>query len=370
MMSKRFPLAILMALLLFAAAWSGWWYYSASTARHLLQGWTEDQRAQGFDIAYERADLSGYPLNVTLTILGFQAAAPDSAWHFSGEKMVVSFPAWRPDRYTLNSVGPVQASATAIPGSTERPISAGELLGDYSLTDRTLRLLTRRVSGPMGVEIREFGFTGIDTPDGYLARLEAVDGHFPNWIPQTLPQHISAAILGFRLDRSFPYDGSGDPETRFAAWRDRGGAIDVTEIAAVWGDLNLRGDGTVTLDTAMRPLASFSLRARGLAETARRFEQAGMIDKQVRRAIDLGVNLLSLGGSMGGEVKLPVTVQDGLLSLGPVAVAEIPPLFGNGPGPSASAAPVPSEPAFPTLAPPPTVSDDTLNASPPNAPAN
>ncbi|MAX64170.1 MAG: hypothetical protein CMM40_17350 [Rhodospirillaceae bacterium] len=375
-MGKRsLLLSVVGILVLLVGAWTAWWFYSARLAMSSFQGWVSEQRSQGYDINFERIDTGGYPFSLALTATRFGVAAPLRAWTVSGDALTVTFKPWQLDRYQVASDQPLRLSAVVIPESQKTPVVIQDLTGDYlyqrDVSQHQLRLIAADVSGPNGLTIDTIGVSGTmpfrapqdRDADIMTGHLELVGAKMPGLVPQGLSEQIEAAILDFTVSGPQP-----NPEhsmaKRLSDWRDAGGGVEVSKIALAWQDLNLSGDGTISLDEYLRPLAAFGMQATGLSETARRFEGAGLIDRQIRRYIEMGVGLLSLGSGQAGMVRFPVTIQDGILSLGPVALSEIPPIVaGAGPLPPAVPAPKTGEiTTFPDLAPPPTVSDETLDA--------
>lgn len=371
MTMKRTFFGLAIALALLATAWSGWWYYSGRMAIDAVLGWAADQRAQGYDVGYAKIELGGYPFDVELTIQRPGMAAPSRIWSVSGERITIAYEAWQFDRYTLTSDRPIQVVTAVLPESRGHPITLQSLDGEYwratNGQPHQLILKAMDVTGPNGVSVAEVGVSGLrgkapsNSPEtaALEMRLELVEADIQNYIQPGLPGKIDAGVLDFTIGGPEP-QGDASLLKKLADWRDQGGVVDVPNLSLVWGDLNLQGSGLVTLDEEMRPLASFDFKTLGLSETAKRFEEAGLIDSGTRRIINLGAGLLSFGRAESGAVNISVSSQDGQLYLGPVAVAEVPSLIpGYNPPPSAAPAPVDT---FPDLPPPPTVSEETLNA--------
>lgn len=371
MTMKRSLIGLAALLALVVGAWSGWWYYSGRVAIGATLDWMADQRDQGYDIGYAKIDLGGYPFHVELTIDRPGIAAPSRFWSVSAEQITISYAAWQFDHFTLTSEKPVQLIAAAIPGSRQEPVVLQRLMADYwravAATPHQMLLVADTVTGPNGLSIAKVGLSGrrgdqpaLDAETTALeARLELIDADIQAYIEPGLPGRVDAALVDFAIAGP-EVPGDGSLLKKLAEWRDQGGAVDVTDLSLVWGDLNLQGAGLVTLDEEMRPLASFEFKTFGLSETAKRFEEAGLIDAATRRIVDLAAGLLSFGRRESGAVNISVSSQDGQLYLGPVAVAEVPSLIpGYNPPPQANPAPIDT---FPDLPPPPTVSDDTLNA--------
>jgi len=89
--------------------------------------------------------------------------------------------------------------------------------------------------------------------------------------------------------------------------------------------LHAEGDGTLTLDEAMRPLGAFGTRLRGLSEFIDQLVRAGLINSRTASAVKISVGLLAARDA-SGVLAVPVSAQFGKLSVGPVVVADLPPL--------------------------------------------
>jgi hypothetical protein len=118
----------------------------------------------------------------------------------------------------------------------------------------------------------------------------------------------------------------GHDADAMARWRDDGGTLEISQMIINHGPLELNGDGTVALDRSLQPIGAFSLRVRGIIEAVDRLEEAGLIKP---RAASLTKSVLSaMAGSKwdggGGDIKVPLSIQDNKLYLGPVAVAKVP----------------------------------------------
>jgi hypothetical protein len=364
------PLAV---LILGVLVWTGWWFYASRMALATAQDWVVQTRADGFDVGFAKFETGGYPFRVTLTAERLGLAAPLRAWSVSTERVEIGFSPVDWTRYTLTSDRPIQITAAALPGSRETPLRLSALDGTYThdagAAEHRLRLRATGLSGPEGLRAAETGlrlvrpFRPAAGPDDSALRitLELVEADLPQLLRPPLPADVPAAVLEADIRGPEP-----DPEAsllkRLALWQQGGGRIEVARFDAVWADVNLQSEGTLGLDAAMRPLAAFSVRATGLSRAARRAEEAGLIDAAARQYIELGAGLLSglSGGNNDGSVRFPVTAHDGVLSLGPVGLTRLPSLIpGYTPRENGAA---PGADSFTVPAPPPTVSDVTLNA--------
>ena len=347
MIRNRLIRTVAGGLLLLTAAWTGWWFYVVHAAIGGFRDWAADRRAEGWDIGFARIESGGYPLTVRLTVHHGGISAPGRLWSVASDALAISLRPWRFDRYRLESRAAVEFTSGALRGSRETPLTAQRLSGYYRRDDRhRLVLKAAQVTGPSGFAAERIGISiarPIEAPQDTRApiltlRAEVVGAALPGLLPPPLASRFGAATLDATVSGPEP-PGEGSMLTRLEAWRQGGGKIDVSELAMIWEELTLRGDGTVTVDEAMRPLAAFTIRVSGLEAAARRAEAAGLIDGSTRRSIELGGGLLSGGGD--GRVRFPVAIQDGVFYLGPAAMGKVGPIV---PG---------DDPAAPAVGPPP-----------------
>jgi hypothetical protein len=160
---------------------------------------------------------------------------------------------------------------------------------------------------------------------------------------------LDAALL---IDRLLLPDGAGGPLGRevdvvqadatltgpvparldsasLAAWRDAGGTVEAHALAIRWGPLEIDAEGTLALDSAMRPLAALTARIRGFAALIDILETERAMGENAAEAVRVALALIAETppGETRPVLEVPVTIQDGWLSVGPVPVVEVGPVF-------------------------------------------
>ena len=373
---RRTILLPILALLAVALIYSAWWFYTGRVAQRAFADWVTVQRSQGYEIGYGSPSLGGFPMRVVLRVPDVTASLPGRFWTASGDGLDISFKPWDFDKYDLKSTGPIRLRSVAVPETLDTPVVINALAGQYRRRPaegyHAADLLLSDLSGPLGGAAEEIALRAVrpfqraGTIEDLIGNLtvEAVGVSLPDGlVPVELPRRVDAALLNLEIYGPEP-TGGGSTAKRVATWRDAGGLIEIPEIALVWQALNVQGEGTATVDEYMRPELSLAVAVSGLSETARRFEAAGLIDRALREAIEIGTSLLSFGTG-GGRIKVPLSIQQGQFYLGPVAVGDVGPIL---PGPAPPKRLVPAERVEralgePTLPPPPPpVSGATLAA--------
>jgi hypothetical protein len=117
-----------------------------------------------------------------------------------------------------------------------------------------------------------------------------------------------------------------------AAWRDSGGILDLSDIELDWGELWMKGAGTLALDEAFRPLGAFSFETLGLPALVQRATEAGLLERDAGQTLARALGALASGTDERGRqrVQLPITLQDGGLYVGQIELGELRPwTFGD-----------------------------------------
>jgi hypothetical protein len=318
-----------------------YWFVAADRLRAGLDQWAAQRRAEGYVIGYGQPLVGGFPFDIRVVLADPQVTAPNNGWSWHGTALQVETKLWNhrtatfqlPGRHEFTHAGlaqPVVARADAAGGwaaighdgrvieatldCTRLDVDFGQRLGQATVGRVQLRIRPRprqdNPSEPLppleaSAVLRELILPAqMDGPLGRQVPLLAADIS----IAGKLPQAISRAAL--------------------VQWRDQSGTIELLDAKLRWGPLNLKGSGTVTIDEDMRPLGAATVELRGFNETVQRLVEAGTVRKQVGMTAQLVLGVLAKPAAPGGEptLNVPLTAQNGFLSLGPVKLLPVPPL--------------------------------------------
>ena len=202
-----------------------------------------------------------------------------------------------------------------------------------------------------GSAIRSGASGGAANPEVTLASL-LVQGAWPATPPDpVLALHVEAQQIGLPPDRRWPLGPriarlEGDlqirkalrplPGTglaaRVAAWRDRGGSVEVARLGLSWGALELSGRAVLGLDRRLQPQGTGSARISDPDAVLDGLRANGVLTAQ---AAAVGKVLLSLlarpaapedGKPAHPTVELPVTLEDQLMSIAGYGAVRLPAL--------------------------------------------
>lgn len=336
---RRRPILILAATLLaIAAAVGGFWLWAADRLEVALDGWADQQRAQGNDVAYHSRKISGFPLALRVRIEQPRLASKDGCiWEgpaFTGRADV-----WRPLLIEVAAPGVHRVSCTAGLDSIEIKPEAAEADGTVTLgyggqveraalrfRDVTVGGLLPGVISAKSLDLDVVGNPG--RPGGRERRslaIDAIDLRVPPQIDPVFGNVIARLGLAAELRGAVP---ASPPKAALARWRDEGGEIEISRFALAWGPVDVRGSGTASLDSALRPVGSFRTSLRGGQRAIDILVERRLIEPKAAGAVRLALFALSRRAEDGGsEVKLPVILRDGLFYLGPVALFPLTPVL-------------------------------------------
>ena len=116
-------------------------------------------------------------------------------------------------------------------------------------------------------------------------------------------------------------------------WRDEGGVLDVGALKMDYGPLALSGSGTAALDEAGQPVAAFAAQVSGLFQLIDALRARGDMGRGEAIAAKLALGVLGGTPDRQAPLNLPLTLQDRVLSVGPVALTQISEIHWHAPPP-------------------------------------
>lgn len=360
-----------------AAGYSAYWVWGAGAVEDALDHWATGQRRAGVAIGHAPAVVAGFPGAVRVTLADFQATAPGGAPWIAAPALTVTVAPWRPLDYALELDGPVTGGA---PGGARwtaaRAVGGARLGPDGRLARAELALEGVDLALPalpgdataararLNASAPAKG--GLGAP-GTAVELRLESLLLPDWAGNPLGRTVQAVSL--RAETVGPVPRGGDARA-LAAWREAGGAVDIPALRLDWGAMRLDGAGRIGLDRWLRPHGALALTIAGYREALDGAVAAGMMDRGAAQGVTLALSLMARPGADGRPaVAAPLRLEDGLLSLGPLAIARLRPLARSAadpdavpgdvapgdvaPGVSRAGASAPSEAPMPVPAPPP-----------------
>lgn len=339
--------ALVLALLLLVgvgfAALSLYWHWAAEEVAQAIALWTEEQRARGYEVSYNGPRIGGFPAHLSVRLGEPRLAAP-GGWIWSGGAIAGEAAFWSPHMLRLDLPQHQELSMPWPRGRRDLELDAASARGLVTLdpggwverADVAMSQTVLRDQTGGALSIAELRYNVAQRPPGddgvaewtLLASGEADAIALPDGPDYPFGREIDRLAFDATLIGRAP---RGDPAAALARWRDEGGLVEVDSLDLRWGPLDLRAEGTAALDAELRPQGAFTARISGLAEAVDALVASGVVEPNAAVAIKFGVLALAQGRDADGRpiVELPITVQDGLFYLGPVALFPVGPVLAD-----------------------------------------
>lgn len=318
----------LIAVVLVAAlGWGGYWFVGSRAVERGVETWFAEQAAEGRVAEREAVEVQGFPNRFDLTVTAPRLFDPQSGYGWSApfiQLLSLSYQPWKiiaafpPEQVvttpwqdlTINSAK-LQASTALAPGS---PIGVSRmtLVGDeievrsslgWASAAQTLRFATKTASDD-GLE-HEIGLEALEvTPDSGLAAA------LPD-LPPTLSRIQLDAILGFAAPV-----GEGTPPVV--------SGVDVKKALITWGDFALYGKGRVAANADGLGEGRIDFRLTNWRKLLPLAVATGAISAEALPTWERALSLLAAQSGDGEALELPLTMQNGRMSLGPLPLGPAP----------------------------------------------
>lgn len=341
------PKYLIIIIALLAAIWSAFWFFAVSRFEEALDVREETLSKRGIGLQYSARKTGGFPFRLIATYADFQATGAGSGfgWGVNGARAhVVALP-WNSHHAILDvaDAGVVLSSdwqnARDEVKTYATQATAASLRMSVSAKDSQLQRISLQLRDVDG-ESRLFGMGPFDADDLQFHLRWPVN-------PPAAPEDLEAAVqlepalriknlhfkgrtmgaLGPTLDSLVMQSAIRGPEVpgrsadELSYWRLNGGTLDVPLFQLDWGPMHVTGDGTVAIDEQFRPIGAFSLQAQGLDAALATLEADTRISSDA--AEFLRITLGALGAGEAGEtIPVPVMMQNGIVSIGPVGIVE------------------------------------------------
>ncbi len=326
-------------LLVLAGAYTGYWFWLAQSFERNLAAWIEQQRAMGYRFSYAANEPTGFPFSISQVFARAEIDSPPgvSPWKLRTDALHVSIAPWNPLRLGINNgyafdyflelgKGDQQRSIRMLVGSSWTGIAFSNdgampafdfRLDPVFAFEREKRIaLLHDLRGRIDIVAPK---TGLPSSAVFALTLKSV--HFDQLVHEPLGQDLANIAIEGKITGAVSPGALIDV---LDSWRDRGGTVDLTRLTVVWGPLALEGDGTIALDQRRQPIGAFSAVVSGYNETIDAAVARGMMTAAQGTAAKLWLRARAEKDEHGLKVKLPLTIQDGFVSMGPIKLAQVP----------------------------------------------
>ena len=341
MISRKTWAAGILVCLLAVAAYGLYWREMAARLEVGINEWAESQRMMGTVAAFAWSGISGFPFAFRADFHSARfeiPVAPGQFLRWSGPIVSAQMRPWNLHRVKVVGSGGHELHLGSRGAGQSYRALAESFDGQVTLH-----------SGGGIAEIR-IGMTPIKVLHESIGPMEAMTATLGLRVPRNVPRDYQEPLIGISaiadklvlpaelaLPEGNRVDHAGiDAEIMgpirpgtiagsLAAWRDAGGTLEIRHAAYRQGTLDLQGDATLALDGALQPIGAGKIEAQGLATAIGKLSELGLVERGTANLAIAAVKALEVRNNSGAlTATLPLSLQSGLLRLGPVPLARVP----------------------------------------------
>jgi len=318
--------------------YSAYWHHLARSVPRFVHEYTEAWRTQKIEANFGQINVSGYPYRLEVSFDDIKARFATNLNH-----VALAIPHVKLTAHPWNLKHWVGVSR--VPSQTMIGLGEGALGVEVGRGRASLVLGEEMRAKRFSLEMNDLVFQSISGQDfGSLGQLQV---HLRNPPLSALPHdigiladNVSVRNIG-TARRSFDMDGlvmeaklsgprlAGWDVGSLNRWRASGGILEIQNLEVSAGGLGVVFSGTIALDTLFRPIGAGTVLVDGYRQVLATLYSSGLINNVAKIAATLTLDLLSIVSEETGQrsVEAPISVQDGILSVGPVALMKIGPVI-------------------------------------------
>lgn len=329
---RKFIVGTLAVFCLCATAYVGWWFWVADKITRELDSWRDARTTDGIRVMVANIETSGFPGKITVRLTDAAIGAETGIWALRVPQVRARVAPWNLGLVNGSLDGRILA-AFAFPkfsGAYEVDAQSTTFKVDTGASAKAQMLSSglhvRRTDAPLDVTIDDVSMSlAAGAPEqGHRLLLDAdtlvvADRPFSPFGDTISRAQTTMDVLG-----TIP--AFGKLNERLQMWSENGGVAEVRSVLIDHGDLSLRGEGTVGLSTDLQPEGAFTARIGGYAQAVDALAAGGHMSPDEARVAKAVLGLLSSSSTPGRPrvIEVPLTVQDRVLSAGPIRLLRVP----------------------------------------------
>ena len=328
--------AIIAVVVIAVIGWSAYWWINASIRRDAVETWFAERQADGWIAEYGDLSVTGYPNRVDTILTDVTLADPESGWSWQGprfEMLTLSYQPFEiiavwPGEHTIAS--PLQRLTVA--GDVLRASLAVSANGDFELNRSRIEGRDVTIGSTAGwrVEVPELAVAS-EQPEGVSDATQhrlgltltnfTLSGDLRRQFDPT--NILPASVETVHVDALATFD---TPVSLRTLERDPPllDALDIADVSAVWGQLDLRAQGDLSADAQGFAEGRLNVRARNWEDMLTLAVANGALDASAARAAQFGLGLLASAGGDRNTLDAPLTFSGGVTRIGPLPLGEAP----------------------------------------------
>jgi hypothetical protein len=325
---------LLVLLTVIAAVFTGYWFTVARGVEGGLRSWFAARASEGWVAEYAGLSTSGFPARFDTVLTDVTLADPRTGVAWTAPRFAIEAAAFKPHRITAR--WPAEQSVASpwerITVTSERFDAGIAFVPGTRLEVSAIEAnlagvgLASTLGWNASFAVGGLSATAIDgRENAYDLRFEATGVSLPAEVRRSLdPARLLPEVMeGMVADAQVSFDAPWD---RFAIEQARPQitALDLSELRAQWGGIEVRAAGAVTVDASGVPEGRITVKVvnwRDLLQVAR---NAGLLPEPLMPTIERAFGILAGLSGPPDTLDAPLTFANGIVSFGPLPLGPAP----------------------------------------------
>ncbi|MGY9005748.1 MAG: DUF2125 domain-containing protein [Alphaproteobacteria bacterium] len=328
--------------LFLVASMTGLWFAGASMVRENIIAMATHLASDSGHFSAKTMKITGFPtaFEVHLTGIRLAGSGPRGPWDWQAEKMRAQLAPWQTSniRFDLAGAHRVRVHAARMPLDLEITAThaSGQIIRGangapdmFQITPKTLKIresVTKQTITADQARIQLFHYKAqnqdpTEPSAGVIFDIDNVT------LPKAAGKFLSPKIK--KLSTEIMVLGSLPTpidRVRLGRWSRSGGTLEIKKLDLAWGPATMAASGTFSLDDRLQPEASLAARITGHEQTVDALVAAGVIRARSAEGIKLVLTMMARRPAPDKpvEIRIPMTIQNRALYIGPARLFRIP----------------------------------------------
>ena len=325
---------LLVVVLVLAGLWGGYWFIGARAMETGLSGWLDARAADGWVAEYAAVNTRGFPNRFDTTVSELMLADPETGVAWTAPFFQILTLSYKP-----NHIIAVWPDEQTVASPYERiTVAAEKMQGSVVFEPGTALTLDRSTFVLDGMTFESTAGWSAAISEGRLAtrQTSALEHHHDigfeaNLVRPAEPvlaaldpaKMLPEVIDTMRIDATVGFDAPWD---RYAIEDARPGitSVDLKELRANWGEMDLRATGELDVDAEGVPSGRITVRAENWRQMLDVARSAGLVPESMAPTVARGLEFLAGLSGKPDTLDAPLTFRNGFVAFGPIPLGPAP----------------------------------------------
>ncbi|MBV7410417.1 DUF2125 domain-containing protein [Maritimibacter sp. DP1N21-5] len=329
------PKAIIAVIVLVFVGWGGFWVVASMGAERAFAGWFQDRRDEGWTAEYASLDTAGFPNRLDTTVTELNLFDPETGVGWSAPVLQLLALVYQPTQV----IAVLPGEQTYVTPRATHDLTSDDFRASAAVRPELSLPLSRanvvmeggRIASSLGWETRaDLAKLFLrETPEGVANQYDivlTVEGFEPDaaFLQRARRSGVVENVMeGLEIRSTITFDAPWD-RAAIEVRRPQPREIDLTALAASWGELELSMEGRLTVDAQGVPTGKVQVNARNWRDIIALAEASGALPRSMAQVVEQAAGLIARASGDPETLDVALGFANGMVSLGPIPLGPAP----------------------------------------------